>query len=132
MTEQIPEQRERDEQHHGHDRAPADAVHSRTSYSNAHPRGHFPGAMFRSVLVGKHLEMIGVANFLARIDIDQDGHCFLMLRFKGRDLKEPPRRMDAFLIDAAGTPMSLAASSRSLVKRAISIMRRSCLYENTI
>src|SRR5207244_7953678 len=76
--------------------------------------------------------MVDVADLFACVDVDQDGHCFLILRFEGCDLKETPRRIDAFLIDAAGRPMSLAAFSRSLVKRAISIMRRSCLYENPI
>jgi hypothetical protein len=35
MTEQTPEQRERYDQQHGHDRTATDVVHSATSYSRA-------------------------------------------------------------------------------------------------
>jgi hypothetical protein len=41
MTEQIPEQRERYDQHHGYDRAAADSGHSMTSYAKATPCGSF-------------------------------------------------------------------------------------------
>jgi hypothetical protein len=60
---------------------------------------------------GEHLEMVDVANVLAGVDINPDCHRFLMLGFEGgRDLKETPSRMESFFIDAAGRPMSLAAS----------------------
>jgi hypothetical protein len=52
-----------------------DAVHSRTSYSKATHSGSFSSNHVSAASAfAKHLEMVGIADLFAGVDVDQDGH----------------------------------------------------------
>jgi len=49
--------------------------YSRTSYSKATPSGSFSANhVFRSILIGEDFDVLGIANLLAGVDVDKDGH----------------------------------------------------------
>ena len=59
------------------------AAHSKTSYWKATPSGViFLEQCFRGVGAREHLEMLGVTDLLARVDVDEDCHCWSLLSFR--------------------------------------------------
>jgi hypothetical protein len=73
--QQIPQNRQGHDQQHGKDGSAPDAVHSKTSYSNATPFGVILlKPCFRGVGVREHLQMLGVTDLLAGVDVDEDCH----------------------------------------------------------
>jgi hypothetical protein len=54
--------------------------HSRTSYSKATPSGSFSSNQISAASVlAKALDVLGVANLLACVDVDKDGHWSLSM-----------------------------------------------------
>jgi hypothetical protein len=45
-------------------------------------RSHFPRTMFPRVGVGEHLEMIGATDLLARVDVDENCHCWSLFSLR--------------------------------------------------
>jgi hypothetical protein len=72
-AQHIPQQRQCRDQQHPHDYPTADAVHSKTSYSNATPSGFFFEPFFGGVDICKDLEMVGTANPFAHVHVDEYG-----------------------------------------------------------
>jgi hypothetical protein len=71
----TPQDRQGHDQQHGKDSSASDAIHSRTSYSKATPSGSFSSNhVFRGVGVREHLQMLGVTDLLAGVDVDEDCH----------------------------------------------------------
>jgi hypothetical protein len=59
--------------------AMAEPVHSRTSYSNATPLGVvFLEPRFRGVDIPEYLDVVGVADPLARIHVNEHGHLTIL------------------------------------------------------
>src|SRR5258708_12064433 len=57
------------------DRAAADAVHSKTSYSNAMPSGSFSSNHFSAASTfANTFALIGVADLFGRVDVNEYGH----------------------------------------------------------
>jgi hypothetical protein len=79
VVEQIRGHRERCFGQHAHDDAASDPFHSRTSYLNATSSGSFfLEPFFCGVVIPEHLDMVGVADLLACIHVNEHSHLTIL------------------------------------------------------
>src|SRR5450631_180147 len=71
---------------------------------------------FGSVDVSKHLEMVGVADLLAGVDVDEDCHCLVPLEFPVRAI-EPRSGPQDPRDTPAGEPSRIPRSGNKMRKR---------------